>query len=299
MTLPLEFSVFEHQQTVSSKDRLSATLILALIIHAIIILGIGFKVLIHKPLTKPPKLNVTLVQIQSKPPPKIAQVLAQANQIASGDASHSGHPGAPFSAPSPFHQSGVAPFTLRLETAHSPASNIPTVMTTSQAHHVIEQTHHMNQSNHSARSQHWNIILEQARLAAEIRLSMQDYNHARHRLYLDTLNAKSNLEAAYLARWVRHVQRIGNLNYPRQAIQAHLHGELVLNVLINAHGQLIKAWIARSSGIPLLDRSALRIVHEAEPFPPLPPSLSKRYSQILITRTWLFSAQGFHARPLH
>jgi protein TonB len=49
--------------------------------------------------------------------------------------------------------------------------------------------------------------------------------------------------------------------------------------------------IIRSSGIALLDSTALRIVRLAEPFPPL-PEVDEKIDVLHVTRTWNFLAGG-------
>src|SRR3546814_16495910 len=70
--------------------------------------------------------------------------------------------------------------------------------------------------------------------------------------------------------WVNRVERIGNLNYPEQARQRRLQGRLVLTVSVRRDGSVQAIEVVESSGIALLDQSALRIVRLAEPFPTLP-----------------------------
>lgn len=49
-----------------------------------------------------------------------------------------------------------------------------------------------------------------------------------------------------------------------------LEGTVVLAFRLDPAGRLAQAHIAQPSGIALLDRQALRALHQAAPFPPLP-----------------------------
>ncbi|RME35760.1 MAG: energy transducer TonB, partial [Gammaproteobacteria bacterium] len=69
---------------VSSADRLSLTITLAIILHAIIILGVSFSP-DEEPANRFRTLDVTLVHSKSQEAPDEATLLAQANQIGGGE----------------------------------------------------------------------------------------------------------------------------------------------------------------------------------------------------------------------
>jgi len=94
--------------------------------------------------------------------------------------------------------------------------------------------------------------------------------------------------AAYLDAWRRKVERIGNLNYPEQARRDRLYGDLVLHVAVRADGSVQDIRVAHSSGHPVLDEAAIRIVQRAAPFAPFPPNIRKEVDLLDITRTWQF-----------
>src|SRR5690606_30371047 len=97
--------------------------------------------------------------------------------------------------------------------------------------------------------------------------------------------------AGYLREWVDRAERVGNLNYPDEARRRKLAGQVVISVAIRRDGSVEDARIVESSGIPLLDASALRIAQLAEPYPPLPQT--EEDPDILhVTRTWAFLAGG-------
>ncbi|WP_047236190.1 energy transducer TonB [Chromobacterium subtsugae] len=101
--------------------------------------------------------------------------------------------------------------------------------------------------------------------------------------------------ARYQADWRLKVERIGNLNYPAEARRLGLHGAVTLEVTIGADGSLQAQRVTRSSGSPVLDEAARRIVELASPFPPFPAALSRgpalRISQrFVFTRDNLLSS---------
>jgi protein TonB len=46
------------------------------------------------------------------------------------------------------------------------------------------------------------------------------------------------------------------------------------------------------SGQQVLDDAARRIVELAAPFTPFPAAMRAHYDQLMLTRTWVFAAQG-------
>src|SRR5690606_14544089 len=108
------------------------------------------------------------------------------------------------------------------------------------------------------------------RLAAEIHLRSEAYAKRPSRKFVSA-STTEYAWAGYLREWVDRAERVGNLNYPDEARRRKLAGQVVISVAIRRNGSVEDARIVESSGIPLLDASALRIARLAEPYPPLPP----------------------------
>ena len=94
--------------------------------------------------------------------------------------------------------------------------------------------------------------------------------------------------AYYLRSWRRKVERIGQLNYPQQAKRQGIVGGLRLLVVISADGVLENVRVLESSGHPLLDEAALRIVRLASPYAPFSPAMRDAADRLEIERTWQF-----------
>ena len=94
--------------------------------------------------------------------------------------------------------------------------------------------------------------------------------------------------AYYLDSWRRKVQRVGNINYPREARSRGLSGTLRLLVVIGPDGELHDVRVLASSGHELLDEGAVGIVHLAAPFSPFTRSMRTRIDLLEIERTWRF-----------
>lgn len=92
----------------------------------------------------------------------------------------------------------------------------------------------------------------------------------------------------YLDDWRRKVERIGAMNYPDEA-RGKFFGTLVLSVALRPDGNVDRVIVVRSSGNPVLDDAAKRIVMIASPFAPFPPDIRKETDYLDITRTWTFT----------
>ncbi|MFN3565558.1 MAG: energy transducer TonB, partial [Burkholderiaceae bacterium] len=66
-------------------------------------------------------------------------------------------------------------------------------------------------------------------------------------------------------------------------------GTLRMTVAIRKDGTVAEATIEESSGAPVLDRAARRIVKLAAPYPPFPPEIARDTDILEITRTWIFT----------
>ena len=131
---------------------------------------------------------------------------------------------------------------------------------------------------------------EMARLAAEIHLRSELYAKRPKRKFVSA-STKEYAYANYLRAWVDRAERVGNLNYPDEARRKRLAGQLVISVAVRRDGSVEGSRIIQSSGIPLLDSTALRIVQLSVPFPPLPKT-DENIDILHVTRTWQFLAGG-------
>ncbi|MCB1637368.1 MAG: energy transducer TonB, partial [Thiothrix sp.] len=84
------------------------------------------------------------------------------------------------------------------------------------------------------------------------------------------------------------IERVGNLNFPAEAINRNISGKLILNATLDHNGRVRDIQIDVSSGYNILDKAAMRIVKLASPYPPLPREVREKWDQLNITRTWIF-----------
>ena len=81
-----------HKVNISDTDRLGMTLFLAVMLHALIILGISFSSDKGKDPDILSRLDITLVQHKSEKAPEKADYLAQANQLGGGSQKNKSQP---------------------------------------------------------------------------------------------------------------------------------------------------------------------------------------------------------------
>lgn len=102
-------------------------------------------------------------------------------------------------------------------------------------------------------------------------------------------SAKSVDFAQYVDEWREYIEYQGNLNYPKEARQRKLYGNLILSVQIAKDGSLEWVRLDKSSGHFILDQAAISIVREAAPFKSFPNDLAEKYDSLTIVRTWSFT----------
>jgi len=82
--------------------------------------------------------------------------------------------------------------------------------------------------------------------------------------------------------------------YPYLARESGLQGRLLMRFVINRDGSLAEAKVLRSSGFALLDQEALRAVHDAAPFPPLPARMKTDRLVINATFEYVMGYKTIH-----
>jgi protein TonB len=126
-----------------------------------------------------------------------------------------------------------------------------------------------------------------ARSQAEIAKQISDYQK-RPRKHHYMPSTSEYRYARYFEDWRARVEKIGNENYPPEA-RGRYYGSLRMTVAIRKDGSVIDTILEKSSGSPVLDRAARRIVMQAAPYPPFPPDIAKDTDILEITRTWIFT----------
>jgi len=279
---------------IGASDRLGFTLFIAISLHVIFILGVGFKQSDANQSESTPSLEVILANSESLEQPDDADYLAQANQKGGGNQDEKARPSAAISAATPIDQQGLSDRAQTKKVANIVKLERIYYISQRSADRLVAKAKSFDKATPQNDSLD-NIEQQQrdiASLRAEIRKMTSAYARRPREIIL-TANTREAVEAGYLAQWVNKIEHIGNLNYPAEAEVNKIEGSLRLNVRINSAGQVIDIKITRPSGESILDQAAKRIVKLAQPFAPFPNKLKDKADQIVIVRTWEFNSSLF------
>jgi len=280
---------------VTSSDRLGLTLFFAVVLHAIIILGVTFAPEDESTQEIAPSLDITLVHQQSKEEIEDAELLAQANLAGGGNADETSRLANPASTAADIPDPGSATASS-IDASPPPqeAKQSQIVMTQDKSKHetvVTELTPEIKQRTQITAAELRSRSKEIAALSAEINRTMENYaGREKHRFI--SARTREFRDAAYLDAWRSKIERIGNINYPEAARQRNLSGTLILDVALRPNGTVREITVRRSSGHKILDDAAKRIVRLASPFSPFPKEMKKDTDILHITRTWQFLSEN-------
>ena len=126
-------------------------------------------------------------------------------------------------------------------------------------------------------------------LEAQVSRQVDEYNQRPKKTFIGARASEFRF-AQYVEDWRLKIERIGTMNYPDGA-RGRIYGSLRLTVSINADGTLNRLDVERSSGQPILDQAAEKIVKMGAPYARFPDSIRRDTDILVITRTWNF-AQG-------
>lgn len=270
------------------RDRLLFCALVALAVHAALILGVGFTREDRAP--RAPGLDVTLAQSRDDAPDEAADFLAQANQRGSGSSADPADPGSPvtsaFDAPAirPVVQAPGAP----PEAARDPAPALTATRSEQRiaAHDPAERQARAEPQEQAPRAAE--ASTEIASLVARLDARQKAYARLPRVERLTSAATRAAADAAYLYTWKQRIETIGNQHYPVEAKRRRLYGDLRLLVALRPDGSVKDVRVLQSSGYALLDDAAMQIVRLSAPFEPFPPELRARADELEIIRTWQF-----------
>jgi protein TonB len=280
---------------VTANDRLGITLFFAVVIHAVVILGISFDYNRDQspPKDSLPSLEVTLVNTPTNDKPEQADYMAQSNQEGAGNTQERVRPQAPPEAmsepiPTPGNASQMTPPQVQ-NADPRPAQTDAITVTKSETKIQTGDESPQQDSPEMTAAELVRKSMDMAKLEWELAEAKRVYAEKQdvRKKYLLPKSASAK-EAAYLDAWQKKVELVGNTNYPEEAKRRKLSGTVLMMVEINADGSLADVQILRSSGHKVLDDAARRIVKMAAPYPPLTAELKEKYDVLQISRVWRF-----------
>jgi len=271
-------------------DPMMVAMISALVVHALIILLVGFQMTSRQPVDLAQHLDVVLVNWQSEEAPDEADYLAQANQRGGGTNEDNLRASQRVQPPAPSLETDTSELEAKAGAPQQQDSQQDLIVTEKserQAEAVLEQSENDPVELPSATE----LMLQAQKMAQLLPEQSRDDSWQSKNLRRKFMSANTrNYEyASYMQAWVAKVERVGNLRYPEAVRKLSLKGELLLVVGIYQDGSVESITLKRSSGIPGLDEAAMEIVRIAAPYAPLPANIAKDVDVLHITRTWRFS----------
>ena len=267
---------------VTATDRLALTLFFALVLHAMVILGITFGVYDDPDPEKAlPTLDITIAT-RTTPPPDEADYLAQTSQDGGGNVSEKVKP--------TMAMPELAPAIEPQQPVPAPTQIITALESDRQVKENSKETLETEKPEIKA-AELIERMMEMDTLSEQISESTQAYAQRPRQKFISARTQEYKY-ANYMSEWVKKVERVGNLNYPAAARRGKISGKLMMKVALNADGTVHEISILRPSGEPIIDEAAKRIVNLAAPFPPFPPEILENTDILNITRTWEFSTSN-------
>ena len=274
----------------ASNDRFAVSLLMALALHALVLLGVGF-VLDFKPLTHPLEtLDVVLVNWRSESKPDEADFLAQASQLGGGESNELTKPSQENTGASPGPADGEDPMDQQEQMSSVADAAREQILIEDDQAEFTQQITSIEQPEPPMPSAA--LLMQESMAMAKLQPGIQRDRDSQSKLPRRkwiSANTREYEFAAYMQAWVAKVERVGNLNYPEEIRKMKLTGDLVMTVGIKVDGSVESIDIQRSSGKPQLDQAATRIVRLAGPYSPLPEHINASVDVLHITRTWRFS----------
>lgn len=276
-----------------SSDLLSITAFVSALCHAVLILGISFKLPdIADVQNTDNTLDVVLVNAVNDIAPEDAETVAAANNEGGGLDEQEA------SSPLPYKPVDASPIesikltadqetqtTLepdQLITAPTAELSISAEQPDKTRLEVQEQQRGDDKISTAALRK-----LERERVLAKIQQQWEDYQKRPKKDYLSP-STRQNEAAEYLDAWRKKVEQVGNANYPVQAIAGKISGTLILSVELNRNGTISSVEVIRPSPYKVLNDAAVRFVRDASPFASFPDEIDPTTDILVITRAFHF-----------
>ncbi len=281
---------------VDTGDRLSFTFFLAIAIHALVLLGIGFKLPTQSNTSQ--TIEITLATHKANRAPEDADFLAQHNQEASGTIDEAKQLATEKQAEFADTQiRDVNPMPQQQAASIKQQKEQQLLTTTANSKNKAQMK--LNVDARDEREKAEGLLENQPLISAEIaslqaKLDKQRQEYAKRprTRTLTSVSTKASFDAKYLHEWGVKIEQVGNRNYPKEALNRHITGNLRLSVVINPDGSIHEVKVLHSSGQRLLDDAARQIVRLAAPFAAFPPEIRQQADRLQIIRTWNFEITG-------
>lgn len=281
---------------VDASDRLVFTLFVAVVVHAFLILKIGFT--LPEPDKTSHTIDITLATHKDALTPEEADFLAQHNQEASGTIDEAKQLTTDQRAQFADAQiRKVNPVPQQQKAADKADKQKIVVTTKSTTDNKVSKQKNpdpdvQEEKIDGAKDEQLLEVDDLASLQAKLDKQRQEYAKRPRIRTLTSVSTKATYDAKYLHDWSTKIEQVGNRNYPREALNRRITGQLRLSVTINPDGSVFEVKVMQSSGKRLLDDAARQIVRLAAPYAPFPAEIRKHADRLQIIRTWNFEITG-------
>ncbi|WP_298737891.1 energy transducer TonB [uncultured Psychrobacter sp.] len=144
------------------------------------------------------------------------------------------------------------------------------------------------QAKDDIRAQEARLRKQIATLEAQLSQRQQVYATKSKVVTLDSNSTTRGAAADYIETFRDHVERVGNLHYPRQARVQGITGEVRLMVIISNDGNIKAIRLLESSNSNILDEAAKQSVRKAAPFGKFTEDMSD-IVELRLIRTYRYS----------
>lgn len=129
-----------------------------------------------------------------------------------------------------------------------------------------------------------------ATLEAQYATQKQEYSRTTNIHTIDSVSTRADPSAVYMNQFRRKVEKAGNSDYPIEARNRGIKGDVRLMVILERDGSIRAIRLMQTSGYHILDEAAKASVRHGAPYGRFDAAM-KGYSQLHIIRTWRFSDQ--------
>ncbi|MBN57380.1 MAG: TonB family protein [Thalassolituus sp.] len=284
-------------QTVSSNDRMMFAIFVALMVHAMLVLGISFSAQESPAFSS--TLDVTLAGYRSDEAPEDADFLAQENQQGSGTLDEAQMQTTDVEAD--FHANDIRenvreeqmPTAPRLQDSQHTQVVSTTRSPDKQQQQIAEQQPPAPDIPDGPQQSLFERSLEIASLQAKLDTERQMYARMPRIHRLTAASTMKATDAYYVNLWRQKIERMGAINYPQEAENCYDNCRLRILVSINPDGSIHELAVLESSGRRVLDEAATRIVRLAAPFAPFTNEMRREMDRLEIIRTWQFTGDRY------
>ncbi len=273
----------------STHDRLPTAVVLALALHALLVLGVTF--MPDDRSRTPNTLEVTLAHFRSEAAPKEADFAAQANQIGSGTEIEKRL--LTTTERAPLEDDAIRETLQAEESALTPAEDTRRNLVVTRSHSTrkagkAQQQREAREAREATEEMNERRRREIASLEAQLAREKEAYAKRPKVRQLTSVSTRESFDALYVEAFRREVEEVGTRNFPEQALREGKLGQVRLMVAINTNGSIRGIEVLKSSGYRFLDEAAMRSVRLAAPFAPFPPEMRRITDILEIIRTWKF-----------